>query len=229
MGWSFRKSIKLGFVRVNLSKSGIGGSVGVKGYRKGIDAKGRQYSHVSIPGTGIYNRTYDSRNLNLDTDLNPNEYKKLNTTGYLTVSILILMFGFLWFGGESFWFAAVITIPAALFTGIFTNSKLYDTYMRGDEQYNQQDSETLRLEQELAQLESEEQHQNTSPFAVFDLDSECTRKELDRAFKSKIKLYHPDKLEHLGPELQDLGKQKSKEIIEAYEKCAQILQQKRSA
>ncbi len=42
MGWSFRKSIKLGAVRLNLSKSGVGGSVGVKGYRKGIDAKGRK-------------------------------------------------------------------------------------------------------------------------------------------------------------------------------------------
>ena len=32
--------------------------------------------------------------------------------------------------------------------------------------------------------------------------------------EKKIKLYHPDKLENLGPELKELGQKKSKEIIE---------------
>jgi hypothetical protein len=44
MGIRFRKSFKAGPVRVNLSKSGIGASVGVKGARVGIDAKGNAYA-----------------------------------------------------------------------------------------------------------------------------------------------------------------------------------------
>lgn len=53
MGWSFRKSLKLGPIRVNISKSGIGYSIGGKGLRVGRNAKGKAYSSLSIPGTGI--------------------------------------------------------------------------------------------------------------------------------------------------------------------------------
>src|SRR3981189_2369176 len=58
MGWSFRRSINLGPLRINASKSGLGYSVGGRGFRFGRDAKGRKYTAASIPGTGIYNRTY---------------------------------------------------------------------------------------------------------------------------------------------------------------------------
>ena len=61
MAWRFRKSIKLGPLRFNLSKSGIGTSVGVRGFRVGTDAKGRSNTAASIPGTGIYSRTYSSQ------------------------------------------------------------------------------------------------------------------------------------------------------------------------
>lgn len=54
MGFRFRKSIKLGGgFRVNLSKSGIGYSWGVKGYTITRTADGRRRQTVSIPGTGI--------------------------------------------------------------------------------------------------------------------------------------------------------------------------------
>jgi hypothetical protein len=58
MGWSFRRSARFGPLRLNLSKSGIGYSVGFRGFRIGKDAKGRNYSQASIPGTGIYRRDY---------------------------------------------------------------------------------------------------------------------------------------------------------------------------
>jgi len=61
MGWGFRRSLKLGLLRLNLSKSGVGYSVGVRGFRVGKDAKGRSYTAASIPGTGLYNRTYANR------------------------------------------------------------------------------------------------------------------------------------------------------------------------
>ena len=54
MGWRFRKSIDiLGLFRINFSKSGIGFSYGVPGYRVTKTANGRTRKTVSIPGTGI--------------------------------------------------------------------------------------------------------------------------------------------------------------------------------
>ena len=54
MGWRFRKSIDiLGLFRINFSKSGIGFSYGVPGYRVTKMANGRTRKTVSVPGTGI--------------------------------------------------------------------------------------------------------------------------------------------------------------------------------
>lgn len=54
MGFRYRKSINLGGgFRINLSKSGIGYSWGVKGYRVTKTAKGTTRTTASIPGTGI--------------------------------------------------------------------------------------------------------------------------------------------------------------------------------
>ncbi|HOX37704.1 MAG TPA: DUF4236 domain-containing protein [Candidatus Brocadiia bacterium] len=53
MGWTYRKSVNFGPLRINLSKSGVGYSVGGKGYRTGKTAKGRNYTSISIPGTGL--------------------------------------------------------------------------------------------------------------------------------------------------------------------------------
>jgi hypothetical protein len=43
MGLYFRKSFKYGPVRINLSKSGIGVSAGIKGARVGIGPKGAYF------------------------------------------------------------------------------------------------------------------------------------------------------------------------------------------
>ena len=61
MAWRFRKSLKLGLIRLNLSKSGVGYSIGGRGFRVGQDAKGRSYTAASIPGTGLYSREYSSQ------------------------------------------------------------------------------------------------------------------------------------------------------------------------
>lgn len=62
MGLRFRRSIKvLPGVRLNLSKSGIGISAGIRGLRVGLDAKGRKYTSAGIPGTGLSSRQYIGR------------------------------------------------------------------------------------------------------------------------------------------------------------------------
>ena len=50
MGFYIRKSFKLGPLRLNLSKSGIGMSAGVKGARAGVDATGKPYVHAGRGG-----------------------------------------------------------------------------------------------------------------------------------------------------------------------------------
>lgn len=58
MGFRFQKRINLGGgLRLNLSKSTIGISGGVRGARVSINSKGRQTTSVGIPGTGLYYRT----------------------------------------------------------------------------------------------------------------------------------------------------------------------------
>jgi len=54
MGWFLRKSFRLGPLRFNLSKSGVGVSAGVKGARIGMDARGRGY--VAGGRAGLYFR-----------------------------------------------------------------------------------------------------------------------------------------------------------------------------
>lgn len=53
MGMRFRKSIGSGPFKINLSKSGIGYSIGTKGFRHTKTANGRTRNTYSIPGTGI--------------------------------------------------------------------------------------------------------------------------------------------------------------------------------
>jgi hypothetical protein len=61
MGWTFRRSVNLGPFRVNLSKSGVGYSLGGPGFRTGVRSNGRRYSRVSLPGTGLSYTTSTSR------------------------------------------------------------------------------------------------------------------------------------------------------------------------
>ena len=53
MGFTYRKSVNLSPFRVNLSKSGLGYSVGGRGFRVGTTARGKKYTSFSIPGTGV--------------------------------------------------------------------------------------------------------------------------------------------------------------------------------
>ncbi len=57
MGFRIRKSINVGPIRINLSKRGIGYSVGGPGFRTGVGSDGRKRTTLSIPGTGISYQT----------------------------------------------------------------------------------------------------------------------------------------------------------------------------
>ncbi len=61
MGFYYRKSVRMGPFRLNLSKSGIGYSVGGPGFRTGVSGRGRRYTTFGLPGTGVGYRTSSSR------------------------------------------------------------------------------------------------------------------------------------------------------------------------
>lgn len=58
MSFRYRKSVALGKgLRLNVSKTGIGGSVGIPGLRYSAHSSGRTTRTAGIPGTGMYFRT----------------------------------------------------------------------------------------------------------------------------------------------------------------------------
>lgn len=100
MGFRFRKSKKIGPVNLNLSTSGVGASVGVKGYRVTKTATGRTRTTASIPGTGIsyVKESGGKRNKQAETasasrgDNNVSRQKKKKPS-FGVVVILSLVFG----------------------------------------------------------------------------------------------------------------------------------------
>jgi hypothetical protein len=68
MGFRFQRRIRIApGVRLNLSKSGIGASVGRTGLRLGMDAKRRKYLSLGMPGTGLSYRTFFGRPVTPET------------------------------------------------------------------------------------------------------------------------------------------------------------------
>ena len=69
MGLRFRKSINIGTLRINFSKSGIGFSLGVKGFRVSRSAKGKMSATASLPGTGLsYVQNLDAKSIKKTVD-----------------------------------------------------------------------------------------------------------------------------------------------------------------
>jgi len=66
---------------VNLSKSGVGVSVGRTGLRVGVDAKRKKYFSVGLPGTGLSYRTFFGR------PVTPETLKKVGYAVIAAVSI----------------------------------------------------------------------------------------------------------------------------------------------
>ncbi|MCT9934640.1 DUF4236 domain-containing protein [Planotetraspora sp. A-T 1434] len=57
MGWSYRKSIKMGPFRLNLSRAGVGHSYGGRGFRVTKAADGRRTVTVNLPGGFHWKKT----------------------------------------------------------------------------------------------------------------------------------------------------------------------------
>lgn len=89
MGWNYRKSIKIApGVKVNISKRGVGMSAGTKGFRVGVNSKGKTYASASVPGTGIYYRKEYGSN-----SQSPSKNAKTKTSIMIWVIIATLLAG----------------------------------------------------------------------------------------------------------------------------------------
>ncbi len=79
MGFRFRKSKNFGPFRINVSKSGIGWSVGGKGFRYTKRADGKTQTTTSIPGTGIsYVNVNGNKKTNTQTPISNNNINNFN-------------------------------------------------------------------------------------------------------------------------------------------------------
>lgn len=72
MGWFLRKSFRVGPLRLNVSKRGIGASVGVKGARLGVDATGKPYAAGGRYGLYFRERLGASRTSRAAGEIAPN-------------------------------------------------------------------------------------------------------------------------------------------------------------
>lgn len=54
-------------------------------------------------------------------------------------------------------------------------------------------------------------------FEVLEVDEQTSAEDIAAAYKRRISQYHPDKVQHLGPELVRLAEQHAKQINAAYE------------
>ena len=57
-----------------------------------------------------------------------------------------------------------------------------------------------------------------SPHDVFGLSLSASQEEIDAKYRELVQQYHPDKVAHLGEDLQRLAHEKMLEITEAYRK-----------
>jgi len=55
-----------------------------------------------------------------------------------------------------------------------------------------------------------------NPYKILGIEKGATEKEILSAYRKESQKYHPDKVQHLGKDLQDLAELKFLEIYEAY-------------
>jgi hypothetical protein len=62
VGLRFQRRVRIfPGLRLNLSRSGVGVSIGSRGAHVGITARGQHYASVGLPGTGVSWREYERK------------------------------------------------------------------------------------------------------------------------------------------------------------------------
>ena len=57
-----------------------------------------------------------------------------------------------------------------------------------------------------------------APYRILEIDPSASGQEVKKAYRKMATKYHPDKVSHLGKEMQDLAEEKFKAVNDAYQK-----------
>jgi uncharacterized membrane protein YkvA (DUF1232 family) len=82
-------------------------------------------------------------------------------------------------------------------------SRIFHSFKNNEEDFTMQDREYSKI--------------NKDPYEILGIKREATKKEIQKAYKKKVQQYHPDKVSHLGEELQKMANEKFLEIKKAYD------------
>ncbi len=71
--------------------------------------------------------------------------------------------------------------------------------------------------QRSSRAQAEASESSFDPYEILAIDSSASGEEIQAAYKARMHEYHPDKVAHLGEELQKVAHRKAVEIQQAYE------------
>ncbi len=78
------------------------------------------------------------------------------------------------------------------------------------------ETERQRQGERSSRARAEASESPSDPYEVLGIDSSASADEIQAAYKARMHEYHPDKVSHLGEELQKLAHRKAVEIQQAY-------------
>jgi len=104
----------------------------------------------------------------------------------------------------------------ALLTYFYRN-RLRDHTVRATQESARQDQR-----ERSSRKQAEASESLLDPYEILGIDSSASAEEIQTAYRARMHEYHPDKVAHLGVELQKVAHRKTVEIQQAYEqlRCA---------
>ena len=90
--------------------------------------------------------------------------------------------------------------------------------LKQEEESNRRQEQRRQAEEQKESEDDVRQQAMENRYAqVLGLKGKITKDEIKKAYHEHIAQYHPDKVQHLGVELQMLANEKTKAIVQAYE------------
>jgi uncharacterized membrane protein YkvA (DUF1232 family) len=99
----------------------------------------------------------------------------------------------------------------ALLTYFYRN-RLREYTARATQESGEQDQQ-----KRSSRAQAEASESSFDPYEILGIDSAASGEEIQAAYKARMHEYHPDKVAHLGEELQKVAHRKAVEIQQAYE------------
>lgn len=132
----------------------------------------------------------------------------------------VVFFGFV---GLLLLFAKVFKISTGRFSFIGQNpfSRFRYSYAGGSSNNYFNDENTFEHESYEHTSDSSsasfKEEEKFNPYQILGIQPGVSKDKIKSAYKEQMKLYHPDRVNHLGSDLKELANQKTKDIQRAYE------------